>query len=404
MPKKINNGELPMKIIQKLACVCICIFSFVFANASGDTNSNLKPRDIHVLIEKDTTEALLEVSGPYYIFNPQDGARVASGLLGKRFMVRPIEVGIKWGEEFPGIHQIIVVPRSNDCKILINGIQYDGAIAVFKVENKLNIVNHLDVESYLKSILNVRFELPLEPEAMAAIAIAARTTAYSQILTNLSSFWHVDGNSVKYQGSALVIPDSASSRAVDSTKNLILVNSKNSQTLPFAAPWTEHSGGKTAPFQAIFRKDMNAPDQGVEAPIAALDRKDSRWSYSISIDSFCTLFNLKKVSSIDTFQDNFSNKVYALRVKEGDKYIDIDFFTLQAALGKKFIKSNDFKVSTKDNEVHFVGYGKGHGVGLCLYSASCMAQNGDIAIKILSKFFPNTHLLNLSAESSVKKF
>jgi stage II sporulation protein D len=391
-----------MKIIQKLAYVCICIFSFVFANAF---DSNLKPRDIHVLIEKDTTEALLEVSGAYYVFNPKDGARICSGLLGKRFIVRPIEVGIKWGQEFPGIHQIVVVPRSDECKILVNGIQYDGAIAIFKVDDKINIVNHVDVESYLKSILNVRFEFPLEPEAMAAIAIAARTTAYSQILNNLSSFWHVDGLSVKYQGSALVTSDSASSRAVDSTKNLILVNSKNSSSpLPFAAPWTEHCGGKTAPFQTIFRKDMNAPERGVEAPIAALDRKDSHWSYSISIDSFCTLFNLKKISSIDLYQDTYSNKVYALRVKDmGGKDVDIDFFTLQSAIGKKFIKSNDFTVSTKDNEIHFVGYGKGHGVGLCLYSASCMAQNGEIAVKILSKFFPNTQLVNLSASESNNK-
>ena len=382
-----------MKIIHYITYVCICLFSFVFANTN---ELFLKPQNIHVLLEKEITEALLEVRGPYYIFNPQDGTKLSSGILGKRFMVRPTESGIKWGQEFLGITQMIVLPRSDDCKILINGIQYDGAIAVYKVNGKINLINHVDVESYLKSILTAEFQYPLETEAMAAVAIAARTSAYSQIITNITYFWHIDGKAIKYQGSALIIPDSTISHAVDSTKNLILVNRDNGQNLPFAAPWTEHCGGKTAPFCSIFRKDLNAPPVGVEAPIAALDRKDSRWSYSISTESFCSLFGLKKISGIDLFQDTFSNKVYGLRLKEGDINKDIDFFTLQSSIGKKMIKSNDFIVFLRDNEIHFSGYGKGHGVGLCLYSASCMAQNGDIAIKILTKFFPNTSIFNLS--------
>ena len=50
----------------------------------------------------------------------------------------------------------------------------------------------------------------------------------------------------------------------------------------------------------------------------------------------------------------------------------------------------------EDGEIHFSGYGKGHGVGICLYSASAMAQNGLTADKILSKFFKNSAIVNLS--------
>src|SRR5689334_7667720 len=67
-------------------------------------------RNIQVLLEKDITEALIEVTGPYNLFNPQDGSRIASGLLGKRFIIRETENGLKWGEEFPGIHQIYIQP------------------------------------------------------------------------------------------------------------------------------------------------------------------------------------------------------------------------------------------------------------------------------------------------------
>ena len=389
-----------MKTIQNILFVCISLFSLTYASAF---EYNFKPENIHVLLEKDVTEAFLEVCGPYYIFNPYDGSKISSGILGKRFIVRPTSLGLKWGQEFPGIHQMIVIPRSSDTSILLNGIQYKGAIGIYKVNEYINLINQIDVESYLKSILSTQFPYPLESEAMAALAIAARTTSYYQIYKNNDSFWHVDGKIIGYQGSALVIPDSSTSHAIDATKNLILLNQKDEHNTPFIATWTEHCGGKTASLQTVFRKDLDAPPEGVEAPIAALDRKDSRWSYSISTENLASLLDMKKISSIDLFQDSTSNKVYAIRIKYGDNTKDIDFFTFQKMVGKKFLKSNDFSVFMRDDEIHFIGYGKGHGVGLCLYSASAMAQNGDMAIKILSKFFPNTFIMNLSAGLSQDK-
>lgn len=380
--------------IKTLIAICTSLFSLSFANVQENV---LKPQNIDVLLEKDATEALLEVRGPYYIFNPKDGSKVSSGILGKRFVVRAVNAGIKWGQEFPGIHQIVVIPRSAETALLLNGKQYDGAIAVYQVGDKINLVNQVDVESYLKSTLTTQFNYPLEHEAMAAIAIAARTTAYYQINANKNSFWHIDGRTIDYVGAALVIPDSAVTHAVDATKNLILINQKDSENTPFMATWTEHCAGKTAAFHNIFRKDLNAPKDGVEAPLAALDRKDTRWSYVISQDKLATILGMNKITSVELFQDTKSEKVYGVRFGDGTQKTDFDFFTLQQKVGKKFLQSNDFTASVRDNEVHFNGFGKGHGVGLCLYSASTMAQNGDMAIKILSKFFPQTFIVNLSA-------
>lgn len=385
--------------LKKTIIVCLGIVASIFANSE----SNLKPGNIRVLIEKDLSEALLEIRGPYYIFNPFDGTKISSGILGKRFIIKASTAGIKWGQEYPGISQLVIVPRSSDGSFLLNGIQYEGVLAVYKVNDKINLINEIDVESYLKSVLSAQFQYPLEPEAMAAVAIASRTTAYFQINKNKDTIWHVEANVLGYQGSALVVPDSAADRAVESTKYLVLLNSKQQGNVPFMATWTEHCGGKTAAYHAIFRKDFDAPQEGVESSTAALDRKDSRWSYSISRDDFASYLNLKKITSVDLYQDPISSKVYAIRVKDEDKANDIDFFTLQKILGKKFLKSNDFTVCLRDNEIHFTGYGKGHGVGLCLYSASSMAQNGEMAIKILSKFFPNTFITNLAAPYPIEK-
>lgn len=357
----------------------------------------MSPRNIQILLEKDAAGGLLEVKGPYYIINPHDGSRIASGLLGKRFMIHELENGLKWGEEFPGIHQIYIKPRSPETSIFINGIQYSGAIAIFGVAGMINIVNDIDIEDYVKATLSPQFFTPLEPEVLSALAILARTDAYYRATRSKECFWHVIASDVGYQGTALVVPGSPVDRAVETTKHLILVHPTNGKNLPFAASWTEHSAGKTAAYQSLFRKDGNTADRGVDAPHAALVRLDSKWHYTISKKTLSHLLDVPQIKSMDLFVDQSSNKVYGLRVKGDSSSYDFDFFTLQNIIGKNHLLSSDFTVTIKDDTVTFNGFGKGHGVGLCLYSANALAQNGENAIKILNKFFPETYLYNISA-------
>ena len=357
-----------------------------------------KEQKIRVLLEKNVSDALLEVKGSYYIFDPFDKARISSGLLGKRFLIRPTSSGIKWGEEFVDIHQIHIKPKKKNSSILVNGIQYDGDILIYKVGKKVNIVNEVLIEDYVKSTLTSEFTYPLEKEVMAAVAIAARTTAYYHINKNKNSFWHVAKDENNYLGSALIIPESFICSAVDATTNMILVNGQKGLNKPFTATWTEHSAGKTAPYHLIFRKDNLAPKYAVEAPHAQVDRMESRWSYTISRYHFENIFKIKNLKSIELFSDQKTAKTYGIRMFDtaNDKK-DFSFISVQDKLGKNNLKSNDMRVEIKGSDIIFSGYGKGLSVGICLHSASAMAQNGEIAIKILSKFYPETYLINLTA-------
>lgn len=354
----------------------------------------IAPRNLHILLEKDVTEALLEVKGPYMVFNPHDGSKISSGLIGKRFMVRETENGLKWGEEFPGVHQIYVFPKGADSSVFVNGIQYKGAVAIYGVSETINIVNDVDIESYVQSVLSTQFPTPLEPEVMSALAILIRTDAYYAAMKNPRSHWHTMGQPDHYSGSALVVTNSPAVRAAETTRNLILVHPNEGKNFPFPATWTEHSAGKTARYETIFRTDV-APEKGVEAPHAALARQDSKWTYTIAKKTLAKLLDVSEIKALEVFVDQSSGKSYGLRVKDGSETYDIDFLALQERVGKDHILSSDFSVAMKEDAVQFTGYGRGHGVGLCLYSASALAQNGENAVKILAKFFPETYLYNL---------
>lgn len=386
------------KLLPLILGACSLFGQTPFSHGGWDRSLEpTTPRNIQVLLEKDASEVLLEVKGPYYIFNPHDGSRVTSGLLGKRFMIHELERGLKWGEEFPSIHQIYVQPRSEDTSLFVNGIQYSGSIAVFGVSGMINVINDIPIESYVKSVLSAQFTTPLEPEVLSALAILIRTDAYYRAMQNQESFWHIHAKESGYQGSALNVVGSSIEKAVDSTAHLILVHPEGGKNLPFATAWTEHSGGKTAPYSAIFRKDAFAPEKGVEAPHAALARKESNWNYELSKKAFARLFGLNKIDQVETFLDTTSQKVYGVRLFDGKESYDFDFLAFQNKLGSSHLLSSDFTVSLKEDKISFKGYGKGHGVGLCLYSASALAQNGENAVKILSKFFPETYLYNINA-------
>lgn len=356
-------------------------------------------KNIRVLIHQQVQEALLEVRGPYYILNPYDQARVSSGLFGKRFMVRSTQNGMRWGGEFPGVHQLAIVPRSPKTTILLNGVQYDGVLNIYKThENTLNIVNELPIDEYLKATLTEEFDYPLESEVMAAVAIAARTKAFYQVQKGEQNLWDVKEKECSYRGSSLIIPDSFVVQAVKATKNLIMLHSAQGKQTPFAAAWTEHSAGKTAAFNTIFRKDGAAPTIGIEAEHAKLDRNSSKWQLQLSKRELANLLDLSaEIQSIDLFIDPASGKTYGCRITTAQEKKDFDFFTLQRKIGKNRLLSNDLSVCQENGQIKFSGFGKGHGVGLCIYSASAMAQNGEMAVQLLSKFFPNTYLVNLSA-------
>ncbi len=376
---------MKVKILFFLFCLPLIAFSGEKLKISEMEAE--KPATIKVLLEKGSDGILLEARGPFIVYNPENNKKVSSGRWGKRFYLHPHQEGIKWGENFLGIFQLQIVPTSPDTTFLVNGVQYRGGIEVYNIENQISVINEVDVESYVKTILNEKVSPSLPPNVLDAIAIIARTDAYYTALLNYDAFWHVTKQQVGYQGAALILQNIPSDRAVDNTKHLIMTY----EGQPFPASWTENCGGKTASYSSIFRKNTSTPE-GVESKFARRARIESHWSLTMDTQELAKVVKTNRVTGMDLFIDHTSGKVYATRLHDGTHTEDIDFCVLQEKIGKDKLKSNDFNVSIKGNIALFEGYGIGNGVGLCLYSARQMAERGDEAPAILSIFFPNTSI------------
>lgn len=346
--------------------------------------------DISILLCEGRESVLLEADGPFDVYDPFNKTHISSGYLAKRFLVHNEKSGIKWGEQFVGHRHIKIVPRSADTSILVDGIQYSGAISIYGRQDRIDVVNDVKIEDFVMSTLSTKCSDIVDSEVMSAVAILARTYAYFGLYNNTKSpLWQLDAKECSYSGCGTCVPKSLAQEVVRSTMGLALV--QNQMFIP--ATWTENSAGMTASFGSIFRTYNFG--SSVKTPLSAKSRQSTHWNFDISKKKLSKALGVAKITSLKPFVDKASKKVYALRLVHDGKIKDLSFFELQKAIGKNYIQSNDFVLKTKDDSITFDGYGIGSGVGVCLYEATELASDGIDAMGIIKAFYPKVTLINV---------
>jgi len=378
---------IPLLLILTLAPLASQLFSRT-AQFQVDEALKNKPATIKVLLQDTSDEVLLEVKGGYKVFCPHNNVLISSSSSATRSKMHLQNTGIFWGDAFPGTMAMRIVPNHGHTSILVNGLQYKGCLEVYQVDGKLRVINEVGIENYLRSCLATECFHVSEPEVLNALAIVARTNAYYQVSRFPDAPWHVTAAETGYQGYGNTLQYLPLEQAIEQTRHAILTyNAK-----PFAAVWSENSGGKTAPVAAIFKDNAPAP-KGVSIAGMESERMKSSWSFQVSKQEMANLLKTAKVSNISVFSEKESGKVYAVKISDELSTKTLDFFSLQKALGASKLKSNDFTMEVQDQWIKFKGFGIGHGVGLCLYTARLMAKQGLDAKKILNQFFTGTELV-----------
>jgi hypothetical protein len=192
---------------------------------------------IHVLLQKDVPSALVEAKGSYRVIRKDNGVSLSHGSSGKRFVMYALQQGLRWGEEYPDVYQISVIPTSPQTTISVDGIQYKGGISVYHMRgNHIALINDVPIEEFLKSTLSVKYDdSQLSDEALAALAIIDRTEAYSRVLGHVNNTrpWDVVANEVNYFGAG--VPQSKQVfHSIESTRYMVLESLK--ENTPLANP------------------------------------------------------------------------------------------------------------------------------------------------------------------------
>jgi stage II sporulation protein D len=188
---------------------------------------------LRILVLHDKPGVLLEVKGRYQVFDPNTNTILGNRYSGKRKFLQPLQDGIRWGEEFPGVFQLLIQPDDKNTTTIVDGIEYKGRLYVYDIGGTISIVNELPFDEYVRTVISSKLQQKLPEEALAALAITARTNANYLKQNTRHKFWNVDAKQIDYQGFALANPSSVLDQVIKATHNMVMSNS----SAPFLAKW-----------------------------------------------------------------------------------------------------------------------------------------------------------------------
>lgn len=221
--------------------LCLCLPLAAPCNAANNTmpnrpfNSKTLPEpSARVLLLHDQPSALLEVKGEYRIFDPRSQQQLSRGFQGKRRLLQATHDGIVWGESFPGVHQITIVPANDATIITLDDTEYKGTLNVYDIGGSISIVNQIPVEELLRNTMPKRYDPTLPQEMLAALAIAARSTSYFAAQNSKSPYWDIQASDVSYSGHESRRPQQIE-KSISTTRFMYLQDKEHKA--PSAANW-----------------------------------------------------------------------------------------------------------------------------------------------------------------------
>lgn len=291
-----------------------------------------------------------------------------------------------------------LIPEA-DGVIALNGVRYRGQIELDwnAGEKKIQVVNYLPMEDYLKGVLPNE-ALPAWPlETLKAQAVAARTFAFYSLGNRVSGQpFDLDDsvNSQVYRGLDSESP--ATNQAVDATRGVVCVFDGRF----ISAFYHANCGGHTADVKTVWGGTQpylegvtcGFCDQG---PHASWEAVISRQEIGKVLSRFCPGGSLLELAEAGRDE---SGRVSALRLTGtgGDGFCKATQFRM--SLGPDRIRSTRFYLEPGGNNFQFRGRGWGHGVGLCQEGALGMAKAGFSYLDILRHYYPGVELRKLRYE------
>lgn len=197
------------------------------------------PPSIRILVASDKPELTLEIKGRYKVYDPRDNSHIMTRKIGKKEVLKVIDDGLMWGEEIPGVHQLLIVPEDFSVLTVIDGVAYQGSIYIYDVEGKLSVVNRIDLEEFLSSILTPLFPESAPEELLSAVAIVARTNLYYLAANPKNAYWAVDAKQIDFHGYKNTGASPAIMDAIKNTRYMVLGkdNSYEGTVNPIPAQW-----------------------------------------------------------------------------------------------------------------------------------------------------------------------
>ena len=285
---------------------------------------------------------------------------------------------------------------------------YEGEFILSASGNKINAINVIDMEEYLRGVVPYEIGRLDESkfEALKAQAVAARTYAYKHFGSRHSHGFDIyaDTRDQVYKG--LQSASDVTDRAVRETEGVVMTYNGEFIT----AYYHSTCGGETEGVVTWGRPDhpylKNKPDIRPDGTPWCKESNYMEWVREFDESELRDLFqtnakeakasvpsfsSIQNISILDTLK---SGRIHTLEIttNNGKFTAKADKIRWLFKRGSTILPSSFFRISRNGDKWILKGKGFGHGVGLCQMGARARAQAGQSYIQILTHYYPGITL------------
>lgn len=289
--------------------------------------------------------------------------------------------------------------------IKINDRYYLGDLVFHAIKNnKLNIVNHLELETYMLGVLQGETFDEFNLEAIKAQVVASRTYALSEIQENKDDKWHLKSTTKSQVFLGISALKDKLKSAVLETRGMVMMDREKI----FRAYFSSSCGGATTDLTSLpWEKDVASVMQGRECEYCKKVKPTNfYWEAKFLKSQIVSAMNangnkeIKDIKNISDFviskSDNFG-RALELLISDGEKKYLVNALRFRVEILKETAKLRScmFQVVIEDKNVVFKGAGWGHGVGMCQFGGHGMAKEGRSYSDILRFYYSGVQFYKL---------
>jgi stage II sporulation protein D len=307
---------------------------------------------------------------------------------------------------------VIITPK-DDGAVVVDGAHYRGVLHLLGVvtkdkegkttaEDRLTVINHVNLEHYLASVVPAEMKISWPEAALQAQAVAARTYALWRMkrAAERNLKWDLTSGSDSQVYAGLDKESRKSRRVVADTAGLVLMFKGEKDPEPKIFPAYYHStcGGYTMDAHTVFG---GKPIDCLSA-VPCGNCRDSpvyEWTFTLDQEELKEIAgkiiekqggrDIGRVTHIICVEPDYSEraKEIVLKGEKGELHATPGVF--RRAVGTRRMKSTAFEVEKAGNSFKITGRGWGHGVGMCQWGARGMADPdlGYTAEEILKHYY-----------------
>ncbi|MCX7758138.1 MAG: SpoIID/LytB domain-containing protein [bacterium] len=290
------------------------------------------------------------------------------------------------------------IPEYKDIMILSSNYleyknrKYRGKFFIVNKDKKYYLVNLVEINEYLKSVVPSEMPSSWDIEALKAQAIAARTYAIKVTIERRKKGEVFDLYSTvldqAYYGIDKENP--RTDEAVERTKDLIIVYDNQ----PIWALYHSNCGGQTIDGRMVFPKRLDPTHQYLSSVKCQYSGK--KWENKVELYTIKKNLEKSMKVSIYSIENIYTNNFRTYIVYNKNSIYSLYNWEIRKLIGYNVIRSPYInKLSIEGEHVVFEGTGFGHGVGLCQFGANTLAKNGFNYQDIIKYYYKNVEIIDL---------